>query len=202
DADPELDPPLGIDADIALGEAALDRDRTIDCGGRAGEFGQDRIARDLHQAAAGIADGGQGNSSESGSQGGDGADLVRAHEAAIPDHIGIKDRRRTTVQCDRGTHATPVRLHPRLRPSPTRLVSSLSLPPGKAPNGLLIRPFRVSYDLRRIRFMRIAWRACLKAPSRCRECELRAARPRLQCCARGTMQPGPDDPDRPGPNLV
>ncbi len=44
DADPKFDPPFGIDADVPLGQAALDRHRAIDRGGCAGELRQDRVA--------------------------------------------------------------------------------------------------------------------------------------------------------------
>ena len=92
DADAKPDP-LGLSgALVAIDHAALDHGRTLDGVDDAGELDQRAVAHELDHAAAEFLDSGVDQFAPAALQPLKRADLVLAHEPAVADHIGCKDR--------------------------------------------------------------------------------------------------------------
>jgi hypothetical protein len=85
--------PVRRRAVVALGEGALDLGGAGHRVDHAGELGQDAVAHQLDDAPAARSDGRRDQLVVVGLDGGQGADLVGAREAAVAGHVGGQDGR-------------------------------------------------------------------------------------------------------------
>ncbi len=96
DADAELEPPVGRQLGVALGEGPLDLDRGVQGADHARKVAEHAVAGGADDAAVVAADR-LGDHTAIGREGRVGAGFVRPHQPAVAMHVGGQDRRELSL---------------------------------------------------------------------------------------------------------